>query len=138
MHAMRSSAHGTTDTESRSISSEFPQPSPSKNLGDSPVQVKEDTCLAGLGQQVTKKKGKRCNRRNAAATQRMNTENDLELEAQRLHEANQQLEHDNAMMRLQMRTMRRQHQQHLHQLQREADDFVDQLAKMLEAPRKAQ
>lgn len=68
----------------------------------------------------------------------MNTENDLELEAQRLHEANQQLEHDNAMMRLQMRTMRRQHQQHLHQLQREADDFVDQLAKMLEAPRKAQ
>ena len=132
---MQSSAHGTTDTGRRKISSEFPRRSSSKNLEDSPVRLKEDTLLAGLGQQVTKEKGRRRNRRNAAATQRKNTEHDLELEAQRLIQANQQLEHDIAMMQLQMRTMRRQHQ---HQFQHEADAFVDKLAKKLEASRKAQ
>ena len=125
MHAVRTSARGTTDMLLRNISSEFPLRSSSKTFEDSPVQLKEDTCVAASGQQVPKKKGRR---------RRKNTVNDLELEALRLQEANQQLEHDIATMRLQMRTMRRQHQR---QLQREADAFVDQLAKELEASRKA-
>ena len=135
MHVMHCSAHGTTDKERRKISREFPRPSSSKNLEDSPDRLKEDTLLEGLEQQVTKEKGRRRNRRNAAATPRKNTEHDLELEAQRLIKANQQMEHDIAMMRLQMRTARRQQQQ---QLQHEADAFVDKLVKKLEASRKAQ
>jgi selenocysteine-specific translation elongation factor len=102
--------------------------------------MKEDAFPATLGQQ---QKRRRCKRRNAAATQGQNTEHSLALEAQRLVEANQQLEQDIAMMRLQMRSLRQQHRRELQRCQfecfdeREVDELVDQLAKVLEAPRRA-